>query len=298
MVKVFIILLTLGLGPSIVNATDSTSSSFIVRDPVVADAGGSGTSTSFELIQTLGEPGTGESSSTNFILRSGFLYFAAPSAASTPDPTPSASVSSGGSPGVAAYNPPTPPDGGFRIVINNGAATSTSTDIVITLYGGRDTAYALVSEDADFSDAVQIWYNPNFERASTFYKLDSSAGEKTLFARFYTRLGTPTADSYTSSIELVAEKNSSFFERAAAKVWPLVPNFLKPKPKSQDGEIIIPGKTPQELSGEGGEVDKSQKNAELQPDSRVSLDVAKLLVLAALILLLFYFHLVISRRRL
>ncbi|KKU51015.1 MAG: hypothetical protein UX72_C0028G0010 [Parcubacteria group bacterium GW2011_GWA2_47_10] len=56
-------------------ATDYSSGNFISRDPVMTDFGGNSTSTSFEDTSAGGQVATGESTSTNFILRSGFLYF-------------------------------------------------------------------------------------------------------------------------------------------------------------------------------------------------------------------------------
>lgn len=59
----------------LVVAEDYTSTNFISRDPVMSDFGGTSTSTTFEAINTGGQTITGESASTNFLIRSGFLYF-------------------------------------------------------------------------------------------------------------------------------------------------------------------------------------------------------------------------------
>lgn len=56
-------------------ATDSTSTNFISRDPVMNDFGGRATSTNFEQISAGGQTASGISTSTNFVLKSGFLYF-------------------------------------------------------------------------------------------------------------------------------------------------------------------------------------------------------------------------------
>lgn len=68
-------------------ATDYTSSSFIIRDPVISISGGTSTSGSFELFENLGNVAIGTSSSASFELRSGFLYFPT---VTTPVVTPSA----------------------------------------------------------------------------------------------------------------------------------------------------------------------------------------------------------------
>lgn len=56
-------------------AEDATSTNFISRDPVMSIFGGNSTSASFEQLNAGGQIVVGESTSTSFILRSGFLYF-------------------------------------------------------------------------------------------------------------------------------------------------------------------------------------------------------------------------------
>lgn len=66
-------MLTLEL--SSVYAQDATSASFKIRAPVFSEFGGNATSTNFEQYNAGAEVIIGESASTNFILRAGFLYF-------------------------------------------------------------------------------------------------------------------------------------------------------------------------------------------------------------------------------
>ena len=61
--------------PTGMAATDYTSDSFILRDPVITVEGGRATSTSFEYFSSTGQLDTGESSSASFTQRAGFLYF-------------------------------------------------------------------------------------------------------------------------------------------------------------------------------------------------------------------------------
>ncbi len=56
-------------------ATDFSSANFISRDPIMSVFGGRATSTGFEQFNAGGQTVIGESTSTSFILRSGFLYF-------------------------------------------------------------------------------------------------------------------------------------------------------------------------------------------------------------------------------
>lgn len=56
-------------------ATDYSSTGFIARDPIQSNLGGFSSSGSFGSLMSGGEPIIGESTSSGFILRSGFLYF-------------------------------------------------------------------------------------------------------------------------------------------------------------------------------------------------------------------------------
>lgn len=58
-----------------VYATDYNSTNFISRDPVFGDYGAYKSSGSFQQLDVGGQVAIGESESTSFILRSGFLYF-------------------------------------------------------------------------------------------------------------------------------------------------------------------------------------------------------------------------------
>ncbi len=71
------ILLLALLSPTIssLKAADYSSSNFILRDPVITVGGGRSISTSFEYFSSMGQTITGESTSSTFITKSGFLYF-------------------------------------------------------------------------------------------------------------------------------------------------------------------------------------------------------------------------------
>ncbi len=76
--KILIYLLVLsfsGLNVTQVFATDFSSTNFISRDPVITDFGGNASSTNFQQINAGGQSVTGESTSSGYILRSGFLYY-------------------------------------------------------------------------------------------------------------------------------------------------------------------------------------------------------------------------------
>lgn len=61
---------------NLASAADFTSSSFIVRDPVILSGSGYSSSSSFKFFGSLGQTAIGASASGGFIERSGFLYFA------------------------------------------------------------------------------------------------------------------------------------------------------------------------------------------------------------------------------
>ena len=72
----------------VVYSADFSSGSFTVRDPVIAEYGGNSTSTSFEQLSSGGQAAIGESTSSSFIVKSGFLYFSDVITSSPPPPTP------------------------------------------------------------------------------------------------------------------------------------------------------------------------------------------------------------------
>ena len=69
------ILILFFLAVSLVNASDLTSTNFIIHDPVIGTFGGYGTSTNFTLISTGHTTLSGYATSASFIVKSGFLYY-------------------------------------------------------------------------------------------------------------------------------------------------------------------------------------------------------------------------------
>jgi len=106
---IFILLLSSG----IVNATEFTSASYKVLDPVIdIGAGPRVATTSYALLTAVGQPAIGRSTSATFGLLSGFLYFFEPSAAlPLAPPPPSLPPSPGGGPlfPPITYFPPLTP---------------------------------------------------------------------------------------------------------------------------------------------------------------------------------------------
>ncbi len=90
-------------GPFLAFADRSSSTNFIIERGVIGSGGGAATSSGFNLRTSIGQPGTGISSSSNFVIRGGFLNFFVPAPAAPP---PAPSPLPGGAP------PPSPGPGG------------------------------------------------------------------------------------------------------------------------------------------------------------------------------------------
>ena len=89
---------------------DLASSSHYQIQQVITSGGSRATSTSFQGVSSFGQPATGISSSTSFLLKGGFLYFGAqpspspsPSPGPSPSPSPTPSPGSGGGGGGTGY---------------------------------------------------------------------------------------------------------------------------------------------------------------------------------------------------
>lgn len=117
--KIFIFLGVLLLTVATAKATEYTSPSFKIKDPVIAPGGGLGTSTNFRLNDTQGQIGISKSSSTNFGLLGGYQYY--PSTASTLNVT--AILINNGSPITLTQGTTTPVSVGFTITDNSGCSS-------------------------------------------------------------------------------------------------------------------------------------------------------------------------------
>lgn len=81
--KILAIFILLFRAASFSDAMDLSSTSFIVRDPVIGTFGGVGTSTDFQLVSAGNMILSGVGTSTSYQTRYGFLYYAAPATAGT-----------------------------------------------------------------------------------------------------------------------------------------------------------------------------------------------------------------------
>ena len=100
----------------------------------------------------------------------------------------------------AAYNPPAPPAEGFSILINNDVEITDSQTVTLNLQAGSDTKRMAISNFSDFQGAGQETY------ASTkTWTLTEGQGEKTVYAKFYTRWGR-TSEIVSDTIVLKYEE--------------------------------------------------------------------------------------------
>ena len=88
-----VLILYVSIGGGDVVASDLTSASFIIRDPVIGAGGGYGTSATFQLFSSEDTLFTGLGTSAGFIGEYGFLYFPAEI---SPSPTPTPGGGGGG----------------------------------------------------------------------------------------------------------------------------------------------------------------------------------------------------------
>lgn len=114
----------------------------------------------------------------------------------TVNPAEEAAPTGGGSPS-SAYNPPTPPTGGFSLVINNNALETDSREVTLTLNGGSDVKKMAISNFSDFKGAVQEAY-----QTTKTWTLTKGDGLKTVYVKFYTRWG-QASEVVSDSITLI-----------------------------------------------------------------------------------------------
>ena len=173
----------------------------------------------------------------------------------------------GGGLPIEAFNPPTAPEGGFKILINNDIAETNSKKVTLTLKGGSNTAVVWISENSQFPEGFQLPYNPSFPQAIVSFILSDNEGVKIVYAKFCTRWGQCSkpeivfdsiiykeekliTEFLPSKAEQLVEKSKNpFIEKASEILKPLVPEFLKSKPQ----EIKLP-EVPIETEKDSGRI--------------------------------------------
>ena len=158
------------------------------------------------------------------------------------DPVAAPSGGGGGGGGLPpeAYNPPTVPEGGFKILINDNATETDSRKVTLTLKGGSNTKAVWISESSQFPEGFQVSYNSSLSQVSITFDLSLGEGTKTVYAKFCTQWGrcsNVVSDSITRVGETVIEKIVEVpkkiieeIKKVPEAIAPLIPGFLKPKP--------------------------------------------------------------------
>lgn len=173
------------------------------------------------------------------------IISSSPAGCSGGSPTLSQSCSSGGGGGLPpeAYNPPITSEGGFKILINNDAAQTDSRKVTLTLKGGSNTKAVWISENSQFPEGFQVSYNSSLLQVSVSFDLSLGEGTKTVYAKFCTQWGrcsnvvsdsiVRVGETTIEKIEQVPPKIVEQIKKVPEAVAPLIPNFLKPKPKEE-----------------------------------------------------------------
>jgi len=109
-----------------------------------------------------------------------------------------------------AYSPPASPapsvdnpQGGFKVLANNGANTTNKKNIFLNLYAGLDTVNMAVSEDPTFKNVSLEPYKSQIE-----YTLSAGDDQKTIYVKFYNKYGQATTP-ITTTITLAESKSST-----------------------------------------------------------------------------------------
>lgn len=155
---------------SVTTADEFSSINFKVLDPVIKPGAGFATSSGFKLWSSLGQEGIGLSSGVTFGLKSGFLYFPAPSVVTTSTPTPSPTpLSAGFFSGLLTEflkkpRPPELPEGGLICDFNEDNGCNLIDLSIMLFYYGDRTNEETVRFDlsgngiVDFPDVSILFY--------------------------------------------------------------------------------------------------------------------------------------------
>ncbi|MBU1246591.1 hypothetical protein KJ973_03415 [Patescibacteria group bacterium] len=164
----------------------------------------------------------------------------------------SVTISSGGGGGGAGlflkiFSPPIPPgpsqgnpNGGFRVLINQGKKITFNRMVDLNLFAGSNTERMAISEDSSFKYAFQEQY-----QEEKTWTLSDGEGEKTIYVKFYTREG-KSSDIFSATITYSEE--SSFKEKIIERVREIIKKISEPEiamqiPPEKIAKIIIePGK--------------------------------------------------------
>lgn len=169
----------------------------------------------------------------------------------------------GGMPSVW-YNPPQTPQGGFSVLINDGASETNNLSVKLSLTGGSDTVRMAISSFSDFKDAGQEEYQTTKSWNLCQGGESCPEGGYTVYVKFYTDWGMASAvvsDSIIYNKEAVPpigiiEKITEEAEEISEKVGEIakkIVEIFKPKPPEIKPpevpvEELVPKETPLALT--------------------------------------------------
>jgi len=130
------------------------------------------------------------------------------------------------------YGAPQAPQGGFAILINDGALETNNPSVKLSLTGGQDTARMAVSNFSDFHDAGQEPYTTTKQWNLCQGQTLCQEGTYVVFAKFYTPWGT---DSGVVSDTIDYQKEKTIIEKIEELPEKII-EIIKPKPE----EIPLP----------------------------------------------------------
>ena len=134
----------------------------------------------------------------------------------SPPEEPAPPTGGGGMP-AAWFMPPKAPEGGFRILINNGVEYTDGLIVNLTLVGGPDTARMAVSNNPEFTgpgSTGQITYQSQYNWDICRGRTICPEGKYTVYAKFFTPWG--TASEVVSDSIIYREK--PILERIRQKI--------------------------------------------------------------------------------
>jgi hypothetical protein len=149
------------------------------------------------------------------------------------------------------FTPPNPPEptlnnpaGNFSVLINQGAKTTTSKNITLTLIAGSNTTQMSISENVDFINAnIEPFQNVKQ------WQLSSGYGLKTIYVKFYTQYGQASAvfSDDIELIEVVEEIKIPEVEESIEDIQPFEPEVEIPEEEAwSPGLKVEPKLEPEE----------------------------------------------------
>ncbi|MBU2539600.1 hypothetical protein KJ786_00340 [Patescibacteria group bacterium] len=169
----------------------------------------------------------------------------------------------GGGLPVVAYNPPsspTPtfgnPQGGFKVLINNGDESTNNLIITLNFTAGSDTVRMAISNFSDFRDAIQ----EPFQSAGQ-WTLSKGEGIKAVYVKFYTQYGQSSEiisstivyeekKSIVEELKEIPKKTIEEIKKISEKIKEIIkPKEIEEKPKLPPVEEIVLKEAPLTMRG-------------------------------------------------